>query len=431
MSSMRAAIAAAALAMLAASPRSHAATLDLAETLRQVTARSPMLAARAAMVDAARLRASAAGAWPSPMVEAGVVNVPANGRFDMDPMTMKMLGVMQTVPVFGARGLARRAGLAGVTAERAGAELARYQALGMAWRMYCDAYYAGELVRLVLRHRDIAGRAVQSARVRYQSGRGRLDDVMRSQAERAMFEADVAMFAAEEREARAQLDALRGIAPGDAAPRDSLATPPDTALAGSADAWLGAITAAHPRVGASAAATERYRLEARAMRRRLWPDLEVRYSYGWRQPVMGIEQDDMFNASVGVMLPVFGSMRAEAAGMDAMARAGERERLAAELDLRAEVVAAHAMASSARWRAGLLADTVVVLQRRALEASWSAYGAGGGDLWRVLEAAHALYDDEVALLRARKDFAHAAARLVALTGRTDLLGVPAPPGGER
>jgi outer membrane protein TolC len=172
MKSMRAAIVAGALAILAVAPRGHAATLDLGETLRQVADASPMLAARVAMVEAARQRASAAGAWPSPMLEAGVVNVPTSGRLDADPMTMKTLGVVQTVPVFGARGLARRAGEAAVTVERAGADLTRLETLGMAWRMYCDAYYAGELVKLVLRHRDIAERAVQSARVRYQSGRG-------------------------------------------------------------------------------------------------------------------------------------------------------------------------------------------------------------------------------------------------------------------
>jgi outer membrane protein TolC len=61
-----------------------------------------------------------------------------------------------------------------------------------------------------------------------------------------------------------------------------------------------------------------------------------------------------------------------------------------------------------------------------LNAAWSGYRAGTTELWRVFEVAHSVYDGEVALARARRDLARAAARMLALTGRGDLLGVALP-----
>ena len=110
-----------------------------------------------------------------------------------------------------------------------------------------------------------------------------------------------------------------------------------------------------------------------------------------------------------------------------MARAAGAERRAAELDLLREASAAHAQALAAQRTIGLLADTVVATQRRAVEASWSAYTAGASDLWRVFEANHALYGEMVLLARARQALARAKARMLSLTGRGDLLRVAMPP----
>jgi outer membrane protein TolC len=415
-----------ALCGVVVTPRPSVA-LDLEGALRQVAAANPTLAARGAMVEAARRRVAPAGAWPSPMVELGAVNVPTNGRFDMDPMTMKMVGLSQRVPLFGSNRLARRAARAEVSAEAAAAEMTAFEIFGMTWQAYADAYYAAELARLADGHGTVMERMVLSARARYESGNGRLEDILRSQAEQARTLADLASFRAEARGARARLDALRGVMPG--ATADSLAPPPDAAIPPVPDAWLATVAPAHPRVREQQAKVDRYRLSARAARRMLWPDLELRGSYGRREPLAGLyPQDNMFSATVGFMVPIFAASRelSEGAEMDAMARASEAERRAAELDLRAQVAAVHATAAAAQRTVSLLADTVVTTQRRASDASWVSYRAGTTDLWRVFESTHALYSEEIALVRARQELARAQAQMVSLTGRGDLLGVALP-----
>jgi outer membrane protein TolC len=421
------------LAWAGAVPRC-AFALDLEGALRDVVAANPTLEARREMVAAAERRVAPAGAWQSPMVELGVVNVPTTGSFDTDPMTMKMVGVTQRVPLFGSNGLSRRSAREAAAAEGAQSEISRYELLGLAWEAYADAYYAGELAQLAGSHRSVLDQLVESARAGYESGRGRLDDMLRAESERGRALADLTTFVAEQRSAQARLAALRGVAPGGRL--DSLAALPPTALPESPDPWLVALAPTHPRLRELDARAGRYRFAARAARRSTWPDLELRGAYGRRETLAdGSPQDDMFSATIGFEVPLFAGQRelAEGAEMDAMARAAESERRAVELELRQQVVAAHAAAAAAQRTVGLLADTVVATERRALSASWSAYRVGGTDLWRVFEATHSLYGEEIALMRARQELARDEGRLLALTGRGDLLGVdvPAVKEGER
>jgi outer membrane protein TolC len=303
--------------------------------------------------------------------------------------------------------------------------MASHELYSMAWEAYADAYYAGGLAASSLGHRGEMEQLVRSARARYESGNGRLDDVLRAEAEQARTLADLAGYQAEERAARARLAALMG-RDGALLP-DTLAPPPTIVLPDGATI-LARVHASHPRLRELRAEVDRYRLAASAARRTLWPDLETRFSYGIRRRVMGVAQDNMWSATVGFMLPVFAGQRelAEGAGMDAMARASESDLRAAALDLDQQTLSLEASAQSSRRAISLLADTVVVTQQRAVAASWSAYGAGTTDLWRVFEASHALYDDEIALARARQDLARTEARLLAVTASGDLFGLTLP-----
>jgi len=415
--------------VLAACLAGPARALDLEQALRDAAGADPALAASDARAEAARHRIAPAGAWRSPMLELGVNNVPTTGRLDQEPMTMKMVGVRQRIPVFGANGLRAQAARERARSAGADAELARYRTFGETWMAYADLFHADALARHAMAHRGVMDRLVEAARARYASGRGRLEDVLRSEAERATMLADIAMFQAEAEDARGRLDALRGT-PSEG---EALAPPPDPAVPDAPDAWLAAVDDAHPRLRGLDAMAAGERLGARAMRREVWPDLEVMASYGARETLRdGTNLDDMFSVGVGFMLPIFagGNEGARAEEMDAMARATEAEREAERRTLAARARTLYAEARATGRTARLLADTVVVVQTRALEASEAAYEAGTTDLWRVFEASHALYEERIALERARQRQAHALAGMLALTGRGDLVGVAVPERGS-
>ena len=401
--------------------------VSLESVLRDVAASNPTLAARRSMAEAASDRRRSAGAWESPMIEVGVVNLPTSGRFDEDEMTMKMVGVSQRVPLFGAKGLRRRA--AGEEANAAGAASARAQfdLYGEAVAAYADAYYALESVGEAIRHESGIRRFAEAARARYRAGNGRLEEILRAEAEGARVRADVVRFQSDAEVALARLDALRAQDAQGAPP--TLAAPPSFVVPADPASWIAAATEGHPRVREAEARARSYGFSARADRRAVWPDLEVRASYGQRgRDAMGMELDDMVSATVAFTLPIFSGSRegAMANEMDAMARVASAERAEASLDLTREARTLHAEATAASRMVALLADTVVVTQSKALEASWSAFTAGTTDLYRVLDLSHALYAEDLELLEARRTLARAQGALIALTGRGDLAGVDLP-----
>jgi outer membrane protein TolC len=420
----------AALLLASACVAAPAGAVDLEQVLAEVAAANPALAAQQSEVAAARAHARRVGAWDAPMLELSAVNVPTSGGFDQDPMTMRMLGVEQRVDVFGARGLARRAAQGDARAAGAQAGAARWDRFADAWEAYGDAYFSAQRAAGALAHRAVADHMVAAARARYEVGRGRLDELLRAEAERARLAADGATFDAEEHSARARLDALRGREPG--ARADSLAAPPEWLAADSAAGWRDVI-GAHPKLLALREREAARRTAADAARRMVWPELSLHAAYGFRQTLAdGTPQDDMWSAGVEFMLPLGTGSRqgAEAAEMSAMADAAALERRGEALDLGADLATMRGQAAAARRVVRMLADTVLVAQQRALAAAWSAYESGSTDLSGVLEAAHASYAVELDVTRARQELARTLARLLAVTARGDLLGVRVPPPGE-
>jgi outer membrane protein TolC len=113
-----------------------------------------------------------------------------------------------------------------------------------------------------------------------------------------------------------------------------------------------------------------------------------------------------------------------------MADAAHAERRATTLELESELASLRARAGAAQRTVALISDTVLVAQRKALAASWSAYETGANDLISVLDAAHASYAEELEAARAHQDLAQTLARLLAVTARPELVGVSVPSEGS-
>jgi len=408
--------------------------LALERVLADVDAANPSVAAGRHQSTAAWARARRAGAWDAPMLELAAENVPVSGGFDQDPMTMKVVGLEQKVDLFGARSLARHAAEGDARAAQAEVENTRWQRFGDAWTTYADAYFSGARADAAREHQQVMDRMASAARARYESGRGRLDDLLRVEAERARLVADAVGFAAEARAARARLDALRGRDAGDAS--EALEAPPESLAPDSATGWSEAV-GSHPSVRALGEREAGRRGMARAAQRMTWPEVTLRASYGFREALApgvampGVPNDNMWSAGVSLDLPLgVGSRQgAEAAEARALADAAQSERRATTLELESELVALRARAAAARRTVALLTDTVLVAQRRALAASWSAYQSGASDLASVLDVAHASYAQELEVSRARQDLAGMLARLLSVTARPELVGVRVPAAG--
>ena len=157
-----------------AAPLSFDQAIDLAVQRSQMTR-----SARAGALGAAEL-ARAAGQQPDPMLTVGIDNLPATGRdrfsTGAEDMTMKRIGIAQEW-VSADKRAARLAVAGAMTGREAVAErVAEVEARLQAAMAYIDAYYAGEMLALVVLNEKHAREALEA-------GKGRLATVSGSSAE--------------------------------------------------------------------------------------------------------------------------------------------------------------------------------------------------------------------------------------------------------
>jgi len=142
---------------------------------------NPDLAAARSRVTAARARIAPAGSRPDPMLMAGLINVPVN-NFSLtdDDMTMKMIGVTQTVPYPGKLRLARR--IAELEANELAVEIdtVRLSVVRDVKVAYYEIAYIDAALQAAHRIDSLSANVVKAAELRYAAGRGAQQDVLRA-----------------------------------------------------------------------------------------------------------------------------------------------------------------------------------------------------------------------------------------------------------
>lgn len=93
-------------------------SLRIENVAREAVQNNNRAAAARYMESAAREKIGPAGAWNDPMLMVGVTRLPTSFDFKMDPMTMKMVGISQSIPISGQKGLAAKAAQADADAAR-------------------------------------------------------------------------------------------------------------------------------------------------------------------------------------------------------------------------------------------------------------------------------------------------------------------------
>ena len=167
-----------------------AAALTLDEALRQAEREAPSLAAQAAQVEASRSSAIPAGALPDPKLLLGLQNVPIEGdnrgRFDREPMTMQMVGVMQEVPSRAkrrARVDVAQAGVERATLEQRVERLKVRRQTALAWISALAVEEKLALFQTLYAENDLLVKAV---RARLAGGRGQAADSVGPKQEAAL-----------------------------------------------------------------------------------------------------------------------------------------------------------------------------------------------------------------------------------------------------
>lgn len=397
---------------------------------------SPQLRAVRERVRAAEARVHQAGTRPDPMFMAGIQNFPVSNPGFSDFMTMKMIGVSQTIPYPGKLPLRTRAAvgeLAAVEAELAGARLAVEAAVKSA---YYDLAYLDRALEIVERNRRLLLDFMKVTEARYGVGTGGQEEVLRVRVEAARLGEEAVALIEQRRAALARLNAELD-RPSEAPVTEPI-IPRRVARAAIADsaaairfvsATLGAraadsplpplavlqeaVVRQNPMLRAHEAGIAAQRSRAELARKAHLPDFDLSLSYGQRTGF-----SDMISAQVSMPIPLQRGRKQDqlVAEADAQLAALEAEHHKFANTLRAEVARLHAELERHRAQLGLYVKAILPQGRAALTSATAGYQVGRADFLTLLDAQATLFHYETTYFRVLSDFAKTLAELELVVG---------------
>lgn len=384
-------------------------------------AANPRLRAAEAQASAARARVGPAGAWPDPMLMAGIQNLPLTRESAVghgspagpDPMTMKMVGVTQTVPYPGKTSVRTK-----VARAEADAADARLSALRLVVRRdVLDAYYdlatSRTVLALIERQQQVASSVLPAAEARYVAGTGVQSDVIKARTEAALLVEERNAAQQQERAALARLKAALDQPSTTPIRTEPLADDGVTVTPLLPDSLHAIALRASPRLRVRRAMIAGQAAQVELARREYLPDFDVSIQYGQRDRL-----PDMITATVGVPLPIQRGRK-----QSAEARAARFDLAAAEAELRAEqnevqseITRVHGEIARQRANADLLTRAILPQARATFASASASYQSGRGELLNVLDAMRATFAAETMFVRTLAELAKAIAELRALVG---------------
>ncbi len=407
---------------------------------------NPSISAARSRSLAAKARVRPAGAWPDPMLMAGILNLPI-GRMTPDPgdsrqlpgddMTMKMIGVEQTIPYPGKLSLRRK--ILDLQADAADAALSgtRRQIAREIKNSFYELAYLNRSLEIVRNSSSTLSAVVQLAESNYATGFSGQQDVLKARVEAARVGEMASGIEEQKRMEQANLDALINREIGSVSPTApaipariaSAALTQDVSKIRFVSGTLGARVADSPlpsleklqELALRNNATLREadsNIAAEAARVALAqegykPDFDVSLQYGQRT-----QRPDMISAIVTVPLPIHKGARQnqEVAEARSELAAAQGEYRAEANRVRAEVVRLVSEVERNRTQLALFRKAILPQGAAAVSSSLATYQTGKGDLLSVLNNQSTLQTYQIAELRALTDFAKAIAELEAILG---------------
>ena len=358
------------------------------------------------------------------MLMAGLQNFPLLAPSFTDGMTMKMVGVSQTVLYLGKQRARRDVALSEADAVGAQDRTTRAELVLAVKATWYDLAYLDASLALTRQQRATLDEVATVALARYDAGAGSQADVLTARIDAAKLRDDEAGVLSERTATVAALNSLLDrasdtpVAPITISSRVRRAAQPDSG--GSAPSLLptladlqmramqaGPMLIGHQReIDAQQQRVTLARLEAR-------PDVDVVLQYGQRNNL-----PDMVTLQVAIPLRL--QRRTKQGEVIAAARAdvlaSEAEHDAQRNDVNAQIARLRAAADRARAQLALYAASVLPARRAAVDAALASYRANGGSLTQVLVAEAAALGDRMTLARTLSEFAKSVAALELIVG---------------
>ncbi len=369
-------------------------------------------------VEAARNRVSPAAALDDPMLELGVVNLPAESlSFRKEDMTMKMIGLTQRLPYPGKRALRRDVAEKEVEAAENNLQEAVNRVQREVKMAYFDLGQVDEMRRLVEKNRRILEQLLSIAETRYGVGQTSQADVLKAQTQVSKMLDELIKLGRERPMIEAELNRALGRSSGVPALAPQPLRPREVVL--QLAELRDAARQSRPQLLAQQSMIARGTKQLDLARKDYYPDFDVRFSYGQRDNTVEMKREDMISFTVAINLPVWRGSKLEPRVSEAEAMREQASRMYQarlnEIDamLRREVANAEQSLKSVR-----LYETGILPQARlAVEASLSAYRVGRTDFLMLLDSQMTVFNYEQSYISNVASQNKALAEIEFLTGK--------------
>jgi len=433
--------------MLLSAPAAAQSANSLESLLARADSANPSLHAARDRLRAASARVGPSGAWLDPMLMAGIENLPlgtmkdpgaasASPAASVEPMTMKIIGVSQTVPFPGRSGLRRQAAEREVDAARASADAARLAVARDVRVSFFELAYIDRALAIVERNRAVLSDVIHVTEAHYSSGTGAQQDVLKARVEAARLGETASTLLEERRATSADLNATLNrddttSVPSAVVPERiaQAAIAVDPTLIRFAAQTLGARAAdwpfpplselqdlavrQNPMLRESEANIAAQEARTELARKSFMPDFDLSLRYGQRNQL-----PDMISAEVSIPLPIHKGARQDqeyqAARADLSAMTSDRR--AKVNSVRAQVARLVSQLERSRTQLAIYTKAILPQGGAAATAALASYQSGKTDLLTVLDNQNTLFTYETEYYRSLSDFAKNLAELEQVVG---------------
>jgi outer membrane protein TolC len=365
---------------LAAAAAEGAPPADLASILRDAEAGNPEIAAARGRLAAAGTLPSQMEAPPDPVAGVSYSNVGYAGpTLGDDGDSMLTLSWSQEVPYPGKLRLAGEAARREMEMSRSRLEQVRLDVLARVKEAFAELYHSDSTSRILMENRLMLASFLDTARVRYETGEGLLQNVLKAQTEISKLDAELARYTEQRRVAEARLSTLTGrsevIPLGPVLDLPEMTASPDPALL-EKDAL-----SRSPEILEARAAVARDEARLDLARRQLKPDFIWGAAYAYRGDI-----DPQITGAVGVRLPLYRERKQ--AQMIAMAE-GLLEAARKDLEAKRLVVVAQVRELAARLARTetletLYTEAIIPQAHSSLDSAAASYGVGRVDFLTLI-----------------------------------------------
>lgn len=381
-------------------------TQNLSELVQEALENNPGLEAAVQRALSAERAIPQAGSLPDPRITLGLMNLPVNSfAFNQEPMTGKQIAIMQMFPFPGKLSLSTEMAEFEAAAVKYQQQEIHNQIILMVKRTYYDLYAVDRALETVQKNKDLMGQLVQVAEIKYATGSGLQQDVLRAQVELSKLEDDLIMWQQKRLAVVAKLNAILNRPSG--TPIDP--TLSDLVLPEKENSTLSPqdVESQRPLILAWKEKLGKSDTAVKLARKGAWPNFAVGMGYSQRDDLKnGTKMVDFFSVSLTLDIPLFyGRKQGEKIAQKQLdfeaAQAEYRNVLNGVL---AEAESQKAELERNRKRVELYKGGILLQAEQSLESAQAGYQVGKADFLNVVDNWMRLFSYELQYHFALSDY---------------------------